>query len=93
LTVGSYSQTITLKTTDEYWSGTASHTATGTLYCGYSTSARTITFSVQRGDTNGTNGVVSADSSYTVAANQTYTQVSAPTAASFSPTSNFEDSL
>lgn len=90
LTIGGNTQTIILKTTSDSWSGTTQHTATGTLYPGYSTAARTITFSVSG---SGYAGVLAANSNYTVAANQTITQVSAPTAMSFSPTANFTNNL
>ena len=92
LVVGGYTKTIVLKTTSDSWSGTTQYTATGTLYSGYSTAARTVTFSVAR-ESGGSAGALAANSNYTVAANQTITQVSAPTAISFSPTANFTNSL
>lgn len=92
LVVGGNTKTIVLKTTSDSWSGTTQYTATGTLYAGYSPAARTVTFSVARESGSGS-GALAANSSYTVAANQTVTQVSAPTAITFSPTANFTNSL
>ena len=93
LTIGGNTKTIILKTTSDIWSGTTQYTATGTLYAGYNTAARTVTFSVARENSGGGAGALAANSNYTVAANQTITQVSAPTAISFSPTANFTNSL
>lgn len=93
LTVGGYTSSVVLKTTSDSWSGTTQHTATGTVYAGYSTAARTVTFSVARESGGGDTGELAANSNYTVAANQTITQVSAPTAMTFSPTANFTNSL
>ena len=54
ITCGTYSVTIPLKATTDSWRGSGvKATKTGTLYAGWSTSARAVTFRVDRTDSLG----------------------------------------
>ena len=95
ITCGTYSVTIPLKATTDSWRGSGvKATKTGTLYAGWSTSTRAVTFRVDRTDSlGGTVGIVNTQSGYTIIANQTMTLPTAPTTATLTPSSNFTDTL